>query len=622
LIDRNQAPETELWYAPPDSTDYEYLVHIYWRGLDKDGAVMKYIWTITDTIEAQEEKRWNPADRIEDYMRGRLTTRTDSVFSFTAYKNVGGIGLKKNRQAFHIAAIDDNGVIDPTPAAIEFVATIDKLPKIQFFTITDWTTDGQGNYVALDTVAYNPAQLDTAGMYKPFAIIYKGSTTNGRLMAYKWFPLTNVNLAGANVWTEDLTDNYRFFLNSDPEVVIPSGIFRFAAQCKDEANAESEVDAAGFTKGVCQIVVNFDPDTEIYSILNIYKVGGVTDTAQINFSDAIPDTVPYRSWITLYYRGWDNPRDKVLCDDDVNKCIRYLVRYHATSSRFHEINDDSHLLPSEGPQDTNPCGVVDSTSMNIGTVEYEIEVRSVDENGRKDGLPEFAMVGGQQKTALVHIVGNYDPTLDSLYLEDHLGKKIADSDTIKWRWSDVPHNLVPDDTSQFKFHYETTFTFNIKAFGHDNPKELDGSGVKTWRYSFTRLDPPGPDKQFGRANSWVQGPAVNQLNDQFKATFYHGRLDVDGNAIFTNPPSWIGVDNGTQNYAILYEMRVKGRDTGIGENFIQYVFLRRANLKSFLCPPDPNEPISERRLLNDYPTSRFGRWTQEKVFRFYLQLVP
>ncbi len=132
LIDRNQAPETELWYAPPDSTDYEYLVHIYWRGLDKDGAVMKYIWTITDTIEAQEEKRWNPADRIEDYMRGRLTTRTDSVFSFTAYKNVGGIGLKKNRQAFHIAAIDDNGVIDPTPAAIEFVATIDKLPKIQF----------------------------------------------------------------------------------------------------------------------------------------------------------------------------------------------------------------------------------------------------------------------------------------------------------------------------------------------------------------------------------------------------------------------------------------------------------------------------------------------------------
>jgi hypothetical protein len=50
LVDANRAPETEVWYAPPDSTEYEYLVHVYWRGTDRDGTVTRYIWTIKDSI--------------------------------------------------------------------------------------------------------------------------------------------------------------------------------------------------------------------------------------------------------------------------------------------------------------------------------------------------------------------------------------------------------------------------------------------------------------------------------------------------------------------------------------------------------------------------------------------
>ena len=54
LVDRNQEPETVLWYAPADSTEYEYLVHLFWRGTDSDGTVEEFIWTIKDTLVTDE----------------------------------------------------------------------------------------------------------------------------------------------------------------------------------------------------------------------------------------------------------------------------------------------------------------------------------------------------------------------------------------------------------------------------------------------------------------------------------------------------------------------------------------------------------------------------------------
>lgn len=635
LIDKNQSPETELWYAPADSTEFEYLVHVYWRGLDRDGTVVKYIWTITDTVEAELEKRWNPADRLSDYQRGRLITKSDSVFSFTAYKNVGGVGLKKNLQAFHIAAIDDNGVIDPTPATIEFVATIDKLPEIQFSTTID--SFYKDVRIGKNPRAYNIARLDTVGMYRDFSIGYHGLTSNGQVRGLKWFPISNIELRGAQIWTADLTDSVQYFVNNldsaayfknlsvnaKAEIpfwrhyeVLPSGVFRLAAQCLDGANAESQVDPGQFKKGVAQVVVNYDPDTEIFDLINIYKVGDLYDTVHVDFSDQVPDTVPFRSWVTLFYRGWDNPGDVSICEDDVNKCIKYQIQYLVTSDRFMEMNFNTGLLPPEGPQDTNPCGIADSTSMNIGTARYEIRVRAVDENGRVDGRPDIAYIGGEQKSSIVQLIGNYDPTLDSLALYDHLNRKIASGDTIKWKWSEVAPVPSPDFS-----HFIKTFRFRIRSWGHDNQKELAGSGVKSWYYYFTSLDPVGIYKKFARAESWVNGSALNELDDAFEVSFHYAFSDLYGDAIFSDPPPWIGVKTGTQDKAFLYEMTLRGRDTEIGETFREEIWLRRANLPEFVCPPDPNEPISERKIQNDYPSARFGRWTEQGVYRFYFQLV-
>ena len=99
LVDKNEAPETELWYSPPDSTEYEYLVHLYWRGVDRDGTSERFIWTMRDTVVVGD-LGWSPATRLSDFREGRITTRTESVFSFTAFRDVGGVGVKKTRQAF------------------------------------------------------------------------------------------------------------------------------------------------------------------------------------------------------------------------------------------------------------------------------------------------------------------------------------------------------------------------------------------------------------------------------------------------------------------------------------------------------------------------------------------
>jgi hypothetical protein len=607
LVDANQPPETELWYAPPESTEYEYLVHIFWRGLDNDGTVTSFIWTQTDTI-IDGELAWNPAERLRDFRSGRVINRTDSVFSFTAYQSTGGgLGLKKNRQAFHVAAIDDRGVIDPSPARIEFVATIDELPEIRFRVWREEILPSCNTPSNLTKewreLVYDPFSPPTVGMFRPFRVVYEGFTNNGNVLEYQWFPLNQAlqieNLDLANIWTADLGDTIRSFSNVN-EYDLPSGIFRLAAQCKDDAQALSIIDAGRFSEGVCQINVNFDPQTEIFEVINSYVANGVPITEDVNFLDDLPDTVPFKSWITLFYRGSNDsivewpcgseileipiPRDSSICEDDTNQCLRYQVSYRSHSSRFPLFRDRSAWLPQNG-EDNNPFGVTDSTSMNIGTVEYEISVRTLDEYGLDDGTP-----------AMVEIAGNFNPTLDTYYLKDHLGNEVHNGDTLTWNWwqwadSTASWSVPPEDARTHKKFY-----FTIEATGHDHPKETD-SGVDSWYYLFYDLD--GNFKRFSRAASWVEGVSRGVLSDTLKTTFswnpFYPAPDIHGDSVFTNLPEWI---NKT------YDFIIKGRDTRPGQEFAQFMWV-----------------LGRQDLINSYSTSQLGRWTQEETMRFYIRII-
>ncbi|MDH3217753.1 MAG: hypothetical protein OEN01_16005, partial [Candidatus Krumholzibacteria bacterium] len=263
-------------------------------------------------------------------------------------------------------------LLDGTPfAASDCVKIVGRqeLPEIRFAT-----------NIRNVITPYNPTALDTVGMFRPFAISYHGIAAQGKIDAYRFFSLTpGVELDGANVWSTDLSDTVRVFANIDPQA-IPSGIFRLAVQCRDSKGAVSLVDAATFRQGVCQVVINFEPDTELFQVLNTYEVGGSWFTEAVDFSDETPDTVPYRSWVTLFYRGSDRRSnsgallDSSLCQDVVNECLRYQVGFTSRSDQIPGFSFTSRWLP-DGGEDNNEFGTADSTSMNMGTVEYDLRVR-------------------------------------------------------------------------------------------------------------------------------------------------------------------------------------------------------------------------------------------------------
>lgn len=583
LVDANRAPETELWYTPPDSSEYDYLVHLYWRGVDADGIVVRYIWTITDTL-IDPALDWDPSTRIRDFRRGHVTSRTDSVFSFTAFRNVAGVGLKKNRQAFHISAIDDNGVIDPTPARIEFVATVQQLPILRFLSLL------QGQPPKL----YNPNAIDTVGMYRPFSVSYRGKTTNGVITGYRFFPLTSgVFLEGANEWTEDLSDTLRVFPNVGPDA-LPSGELRLAAQCRDQAGAESEVDAARFTKGVYRMVVNFEPDTEIFQIINTYFKNNTAFIDTVDFSDpANPDTIPYNSWIKLSYRGWDNPADSSVCQEPDNKCIAFQLQYKrraeadgGPANGGATIESTVRWLPDQ-PEDSDPFGTTDTTSMSIGTESYEIRVRSVDEYGKPDGTP-----------AVASVIGNHSPSLDSFSLENYDGTVIADGDTMYWDWM-RPANFtgLPIDTLDFSNPTDPfvvrEFYFKMKATGHDHPTET--TGVRSWRYIFRDVN-TGALQKFARSGVWTDGVQIDRFEDTFRAQFRYSLLrDPGGHQALAQLPNYF---NRLFNYTMV------GRDTKSTDEFEQFIWL-----------------LGEKVRQNQYNSSILGRWTEQGNSQFVLKMV-
>jgi hypothetical protein len=614
LVDTNQPPDTQLWYAPPDSSEYEYLVHMYWRGEDPDGTAMEFIWTIQDSL-VEGELGWDPSSRLRDFRTGRMTSKTDSIFSFTAFRNVGGVGVRKNRQAFYIASIDDNGVIDPVPAAMEFIATIAKLPRMLFAT-----------NIGGDSRAYVQQSLnDTIGVFEPFQITYHGITTNTddpllRPREYKFFPLTGgVFLTGQDEWTDDLTDTTRFFSNTGDDE-IPSGIFRFAAQCKDDAQAESPIDAGTFVRGVCQVVVNWDPETRIHDVKSSYTVDDVVYTEDVLFDDpdGVPDTVSYDSWLWINYTGTDSDKDAHKCaPTDLNKCIGFQVAYFRDSDRIDGAKEFSLWQPRIGDHDTDEFSATDSNTFHIGSLEYDLFARAIDENGRPDGTPPS-----------VHIIGNFDPVVDEVAVEDHLGNRIDLSvvDTLNfnfWKGEGYPYQCECDTVAkpqifcdfdikcggrQFpksngSFDFYKTWSVHITALAHDHPKDPTGSGAKAWMYVVK--DSQGKFMNIGKGLAgWFDGMEVNVLDDRIAWTAYYPSYltagppgDVYGDAVYANLPSWFDMD---MTFMLI------GRDTYKLENeFEQSIFIN-----------------GEQAIINVFPAATLGRWTQESVFTFQVHLMP
>jgi hypothetical protein len=100
----HQPPETQLTYAPLDFDTTSFRVHFYWNGTDKDGEVVDFRFAVDDQ-DTLPTSQWPQ------------TTAKDTTFLFLVDPVAQ---LKVHR--FKVAAEDNEGLIDPTPAARSFSA--------------------------------------------------------------------------------------------------------------------------------------------------------------------------------------------------------------------------------------------------------------------------------------------------------------------------------------------------------------------------------------------------------------------------------------------------------------------------------------------------------------------
>ncbi|MEJ2721216.1 MAG: hypothetical protein P8181_08745, partial [bacterium] len=315
-------------------------------------------------------------------------------------------------------------------------------------------------------------------------------------------------------------------------------------------------------------------------VINSYRVGEDLREDEIDFTDAVPDTVPYGSWITVFYTAADTTAGGDECDDPMNKCLAYQKRFSRDSARIPGSFSQTSWLPADR-EDTNPFGVRDSTSMNIGSVEYTFEVRGVDMYDRRDRTP-----------AQLSIVGNFDPVLDGAAIANHTGEIIGDGDTLVWNWWEpADSGLVVQGSELMK---TKTFYFVIEAAGHDHPKERDGAGVYSWFYEFANVG-AGGTTPFAHSDQWIDGETVDALSDTFTWVAVYPESDINGDEIFVdNPPSWNGKS---------FDFSIMGRDLPSNESFSQSMFVD-----------------GQSQLINQYPAGGLGRWTAPDGFRWHMVL--
>ena len=566
-LDRNIAPETFLTAAPPETTETDYRVHLYWYGKDTDGTVVRYMFYVTDTLMTlnpeeepnQDQLDWNPAQRGSDYVKGRFTTKTDSVFIFKGYND--RVGSMVNRQAFHIVAIDDGGKMDPTPARLQFLARVKGLPRAQF-----WLNVGNGFY------QYEPQVLDTISMFIPFSIRFFATTVNNVITGYRWnygqktYP--DVNNDGTPEWyipsinpPETVTVN----ISNQGDQVQPSGVFNFKLIARDEAGALSKSDPVT-GEGICKVVINHDPDTRVIDGQCFYTPAetGVRENIRVDFSDGIPDTLPYNSILRLDYLGWDDKRDLPTLEYDPPLPIKFQFRYlrwYYNEEGAQSGRKLSSWYPFTGPEDTNPGADLDdptrdqdSTSIRVGSYNYNFLVRSFDEQNRADGTPDT-----------VSFVGNFLPIVDSLSLaykdfSSHLIQLKSDTVYLGWKWL---HFYNPDTVMSDMIGLDDTvvvagdsmivryYKLILQAWGHDDRRDPPGSGIRTWRFN---IYDPDYDYHYIGENEFLDADPVNVLSYDFYLKIKAPLRQNGTDSLVNDPPPYLGEQLIT----------VKGMDLGPG----------------------------------------------------------
>jgi|GEM_PF-2797238 len=339
LPDRNLPPETLLTQAPPESTQANFRVHMYWYGRDADGVVTSFRYAFDDTIEPGSWKR---------------TSRTDTIFALSADDPL----LRYHE--FYIAAIDNEGKADPTPEARRFFARDDYMPWVR---MREWVSGAP--LCTTVVVGGEPACLpppsdrDTLLMTDstPILFSWEGGDQDGEVVAYA-FKLDNESYR----WVDPDTTFWIYPSASQ----LTSGPHTFYIKAKDDAQAELRP-AYRY-----RFVVNKDPNTTIQSLAYVPRGYTAADTlVEVNFQDDQPDTLPDACTIRVTWSA----------DDIDGEVIRSFVQLRGPDL----VRQQSW---TSGWQDYPEFSLYDSKKLE-GTLDgwFDLSVFALDDRLRSEGTP-------------------------------------------------------------------------------------------------------------------------------------------------------------------------------------------------------------------------------------------
>jgi len=516
----NTPPDTFVTGAPAETTGTVFRRHMYWYGSDVDGAVVQFVFAITDSTVRdptrpdidEEDARFDPADDVltltpTDWRTVGYTEKTDSVFVFT----IDRVSNTSKDITFHIVAIDDRGALDPTPARLHFFNNSLGNPVIRFHVSTfddngveteRWVgtaTDGPklpGDVIwpwAPDPDVTSPENTERpiVGFLNHFQICWEASSPNGAILGYRYLasespsadliPTRIDEETGEELpdWTLDTTCfDFQNRINQDdldpgnlpPECASgwrdcpelkrwAAGVHKLQVVALDEALVQN-----GTQEGELRYSVNYPPETELVRDVGWprYSVDGVN---WITFADG--DTIPDGSYVLFKQFGVDrferNRNSPLLqglpcCDVPFsNADPDSEVRYQTRVADARAINDQGASIFWK--TSFSPAEYADTLGFHVGPFDYTVSFRAQDEHLTEDTTPDE-----------IRFVAGFPPRVDSISPSAGDSLLIRDPAFGSTRW---PGNTV-------------SYTINFDELPPGQQRYWDGG-----KYLFAADKPPG-----------------------------------------------------------------------------------------------------------------------------------
>jgi len=476
----NRLPETYIIGSPAETSGAYFHFRVFWYGTDSDGYVERYMWALTDTSiqdietdEDEEDERFNPATNVNTREIGTYTTRTDTVFDFQI--NQGP--LVSYDMTLHLAAMDDRGEFDRTPARLRFFSNALGNPVVNFYRSEINPDSLMANY---DTLAFGePLFLRWAGTtpnlsaYDPVLLAERDTVFpfDDGLFGFKWrLPaFEDCNDAQEDCWNpkafdEATGDSFSYFgdvtglnfLNDDSgdgpfTMRHDAGRLELLVNTLDVAGVQVPANKQSF-----YIVINYEPDTYIlrgetdpaypddtrtYPYYTVFH-GGDGVAGDYTFMEG--DTVPDGAYVVFKALGWDDPRDQILEPDSTVQFQGLFVAgqniqidgiYNTFNTSYSALHHTAEWT-AENPTDISS----DTLGFEVGPFNYDVVMRSADENLTRDGTPDtFSFVGNFPPCVqAIEVMNNYTeafmPTAvyegncyDDVYLEEFPELKVYSS---------------------------------------------------------------------------------------------------------------------------------------------------------------------------------------------------